>query len=136
MSEDKALYPPVDPVSAGITGRCPRCGQGKMFDGFIKLPKHCRNCGLDYSFVDTGEGPAVLVMLLVGFIVVGLALWMEVTLAPPLWLHFILWIPLALALCLTALRTMKGILIALQYKHNAAEGQIDRSANPNDVASR
>jgi uncharacterized protein (DUF983 family) len=64
-------------------------------------------------------------MLLIGFIVVGLALWMEVTLNPPLWLHFILWIPLALVLCLTALRWMKGVLIALQYKHKAAEGQLD-----------
>ncbi|PSH61705.1 hypothetical protein CU102_26695 [Phyllobacterium brassicacearum] len=128
MSEDKALYPQVDPVTAGIKARCPRCGQGKMFDGFLASPKQCANCGLDYSFIDTGEGPAVLVMLLIGFIVVGLALWMEVTLDPPLWLHFILWIPLALVLCLAALRWMKGILIALQYKHKAVEGQLDRPA--------
>ena len=93
--------------------------------GFLTPAKHCSTCGLDYSFIDTGEGPAVLVMLLIGFIVVGLALWMEVTLDPPLWLHFILWIPLALVLCLTALRWMKGILIALQYKHKAAEGRLD-----------
>jgi uncharacterized protein (DUF983 family) len=125
MNQDTALYPPVDPVTAGVKARCPRCGQGKLFDGFLAPAKHCSTCGLDYSFIDTGEGPAVLVMLLIGFIVVGLALWMEVTLDPPLWLHFIMWIPLALVLCLTALRWMKGILIALQYKHKAAEGRLD-----------
>lgn len=126
MNEDTALYPTVDPVTAGVKARCPRCGQGKLFDGFLKPAERCSSCGLDYSFIDTGEGPAVLVMLLIGFIVVGLALWMEVTLDPPLWLHFILWIPLALALCLLALRWMKGVLIALQYKHKASEGRLDR----------
>lgn len=126
MNQDKALYPPVDPIKAGIRACCPRCGQGKLFEGYLAPARRCTNCGLDYSFIDTGEGPAVLVMLLIGFIVVGLALWMEVNFDPPLWLHFILWIPLAVVLCLTALRWMKGMLIALQYKHKAAEGHIDK----------
>jgi uncharacterized protein (DUF983 family) len=128
MNEDSALYPTVDPITAGLKARCPRCGQGNLFNGFLEPAKGCSSCGLDYSFIDTGEGPAVLVMLLVGFIVVGLALWMEVTFDPPLWLHFILWIPLALALSLLSLRGMKGVLIALQYKHKAAEGRLDLSA--------
>lgn len=129
MNDDTALYPPVGPVKAGLQARCPRCGQGRLFAGFLNPAPGCTSCGLDYSFIDTGEGPAVLVMLLIGFIVVGLALWMEVNVDPPLWVHFILWIPLALVLCLGALRLMKGVLIALQYKHKAAEGQLDRSAS-------
>ncbi|MCR4266749.1 DUF983 domain-containing protein [Nitratireductor sp. ZSWI3] len=123
--EDQALWPPVDPVSAGLGGRCPRCGEGRLFSGFLTVGRRCGNCGLDYGFADAGDGPAVFVILIIGFIVVGLALWMEVTLSPPLWVHFLLWIPLTLVLALTALRLIKGLLIALQYRNKAAEGKLD-----------
>ena len=112
-------------LKRGFRGRCPRCGEGKLFSGFLTVGKRCHNCGLDYSFADAGDGPAVFVILIIGFIVVGLALWTEVTLSPPLWLHFVLWIPLALVLCLTALRLIKGVLITLQYSKKAAEGRLD-----------
>ena len=124
--EDRAIWPEVEPIAAGLKGRCPRCGEGKLFSGFLTVGGSCGNCGLDYSFADAGDGPAVFVILIIGFVVVGLALWMEVTLNPPLWLHFILWIPLALALCLTALRLIKGVLLTLQYRNQAAEGRLDR----------
>lgn len=126
MNEDKALYPPVDPVSTGLRGHCPRCGQGKLFDGYLKLKPGCAACGLDYSFIDAGDGPVVFVLLIVGFVVVGTALWMEVSYSPPLWLHFILWIPLAIAFGLALTRMLKGVLIALQYRNNARPGEIDR----------
>jgi uncharacterized protein (DUF983 family) len=90
------------------------------------LAKRCGVCELDYTFADAGDGPAVFVILIIGFVVVGLALWMEVSYAPPLWLHFLLWIPLTVVLCLLALRLIKGVLIALQYRNKAAEGRIDR----------
>ncbi|MDW6020916.1 DUF983 domain-containing protein [Mesorhizobium sp. BAC0120] len=125
MSEDKAIWPEVDPISAGLKGRCPRCGEGKLFPGFLSVGNRCVNCGLDYSFADAGDGPAVFVILIIGFVVVGLALWMEVTFNPPFWLHLVLWIPLALVLCLTALRLIKGVLITLQYRNKAAEGRLD-----------
>ena len=128
IGEDKAVWPDVDPISAGLKGRCPRCGEGRLFSGFLTVGKQCSNCGLDYSFADAGDGPAVFVILIIGFIVVGLALWMEVSLNPPLWLHFILWIPLALVLCLTALRLIKGVLITLQYRNKAHEGEWDKGA--------
>lgn len=124
MNEDKAHYAPVDPFSAGLRGQCPRCGQGRLFDGFLALKDRCPNCGLGYDFADAGDGPAVFVIMIIGFVVLGLALWMDVTLAPPLWMHFILWIPLALILCLGTLRPLKGVMIALQYKNNAHEGGI------------
>jgi uncharacterized protein (DUF983 family) len=126
--QDKAIWPAVDPISAGLKGRCPRCGEGRLFSGFLTVGKRCVSCGLDYSFADAGDGPAVFVILIIGFVVVGLALWMEVTLNPPLWLHFILWIPLALVLCLTALRLIKGVLITLQYANKAREGEWDKRA--------
>ena len=83
-------------------------------------------CGLDFSFADAADGPAIFVMLIIGFVVVGLALWVEVSYGPPLWLHFLLWIPLTLVLCLPSLRLIKGVLITLQYANKAAEGRLDR----------
>ncbi|MBW8640143.1 DUF983 domain-containing protein [Hoeflea sp. WL0058] len=127
MSEqDRAIYPSLDPISTGIKGRCPRCGQGHLFDGFLTLKKNCAMCGLDYDFADAGDGPAVFVILIIGFIVVGLALWLEVSYSPPLWLHFILWIPLTIGLSLWLLRALKGVLINMQFKNDASEGKIDR----------
>lgn len=124
--EDRAIWPEVDPIQAGLRGRCPRCGEGRLFAGFLSVGKQCGSCGLDYSFADAGDGPAVFVILIIGFVVVGLALWMEVSLSPPLWVHFTIWIPLALVLCLTALRLIKGVLITLQFSNKAAEGRLDR----------
>lgn len=122
---DRAVWAPVDPVRAGLSGRCPRCGEGRLFDGFLAVGDRCANCRLDYAFADAGDGPAVFVILIIGFVVVGLALWMEVSVNPPLWLHFLLWIPLTLVLSLTSLRLIKGLLIALQYHNKAAEGRLD-----------
>ncbi|MDN2566817.1 DUF983 domain-containing protein [Aquibium sp. A9E412] len=125
MDDDKATWPSVDPASAGLRGRCPRCGEGRLFDGFLGVGSRCSNCGLDYGFADAGDGPAVFVILIIGFVVVGLALWLEVTLAPPLWVHFLLWTPLIVAASLVALRLVKGLMIGLQYRNKAAEGRLD-----------
>jgi len=123
---DNDGFPPVEPIAAGLKGCCPRCGKGRLFAGFLTVAPRCDKCGLDYSFADSADGPAIFVMLIVGFVVVGMALWMEVSYNPPLWLHFLLWIPLTLVLCLPPLRMIKGVLITLQYANKAAEGRLDR----------
>jgi uncharacterized protein (DUF983 family) len=114
----------VSPFIAGLTCRCPRCGKGKLFQGFLSLRPSCEACGLDYGFIDSGDGPAVFIILLAGFIVVGCALIVEVKYQPPFWVHAVLWIPLILMTTLLPLRPMKALLIALQYHHKAAEGQL------------
>ena len=121
---------PPHPVVAGLAGRCPRCGKGKMFSGFLRLKPTCEACGLDYSFVDAGDGPAVFVILIAGFIVVGAALVVETLYQPPFWLHAVMWLPLILITTLAPLRAMKGVLIALQYHHKAAEGRLERRDEP------
>lgn len=125
MSDDKAIWPPVDPIPTGLKGRCPRCGEGRLFDGFLAVGKSCGNCGLDYSYADAGDGPAVFVILIIGFVMVGLALWAEVNLSPPLWVHLVVWLPLTAILALAALRLVKGVLLTLQYARQAAEGRLD-----------
>ncbi|UHS55836.1 DUF983 domain-containing protein [Agrobacterium vaccinii] len=127
MTQDnEAHYPPVDPVKVGLRGCCPRCGHGRLFAGFLTLKPKCSACGLDYAFADAGEGPAVFVMLIVGFLIIGLALWFDTRFSPPVWLHALIWIPTAIILSLVLLKKMKGIMIALQYRTKASEGRIDR----------
>ncbi|WP_320199076.1 DUF983 domain-containing protein [Agrobacterium sp. rho-13.3] len=123
---EEALYPPVDPIRVGLQGCCPRCGRGRLFEGFLKLKPQCSACGLDYDFADAGDGPAVFVMLIMGFLIIGLALWFDARFAPPVWLHALIWVPLATILSLVLLKKFKGIMIALQYRNNASEGRIDR----------
>jgi uncharacterized protein (DUF983 family) len=118
-------YPPQSPIAVGLGCRCPRCGEGRLFAGFLTLAPRCSVCGLEFDFADAGDGPAVFVMLIVGFIVVGAALVVEIKYEPPIWLHMVLWIPLLLALSLGMVRPLKGLMIALQYRNKAQEGRLD-----------
>ena len=108
----------------GLACKCPRCGEGKLYAGFLTLRPRCEACGLDYAFIDAGDGPAVFIIMIAGFIVVGSALIVEIKYQPPFWVHAALWGPLILAITLLPLRSMKALLIALQYHHKAAEGQL------------
>ena len=114
------------PISRGLRGRCPRCGEGHLFQGFLTLRPACERCGLDYSFADSGDGPAVFVILIGGGIVVFAALMTEVLFQPPYWLHALLCFPLILIVTLAPLRLLKGLLIALQYHHKAEEGRFQK----------
>ena len=120
---------PVSPFVSGLAGRCPRCGKGHLFAGFLNVRKECEACGLDYSFADAGDGPAIFVILIAGFVVVGAALLVEIFYQPPFWLHALLWGPLILIVTLAPLRLLKGLLIALQYHHDAAPGRFDGGDN-------
>ena len=109
--------------SAGVRGLCPRCGQGKLFAGFLKAVPTCIVCKLDIGSLDSGDGPAVFIILIVGFIVAGLAAYTEVAYGLSYVTHALLWGPLAVILPLAFLRPFKGIIIALIYRNNAQLGK-------------
>lgn len=104
-----------------MAGRCPRCGRGRLFQGFLAVAPRCESCGLDLSAQDSGDGPVAIIVLVVGFVVVIAALLVEVNYAWPVWLHLLVWLPLSIVLCLVMMRPLKGTLIALQYKHRRHE---------------
>ena len=114
-------------IAAGLSCACPRCGRGRLFAGFLKLRPRCEHRGLDYGFADSGDGPAVFVMFLAGAIVVGAALVTEILFQPTYWVHAALWLPLILLVTLGPLRPMKGLMIALQYHHKAAESRFGQA---------
>jgi len=111
--------PPPSPFKTGLACRCPRCGRGRLFRGFLTVAPACPDCGLAFGDHDTGDGPAVFVILILGFVFVGLALHVEFAYAPPIWVHVILWPPLILGAAIGMLRPLKALLVALQYKYRA-----------------
>ncbi len=113
----------VSPWIAGLSGRCPRCGNGRLFAGLLQLAPSCSSCRLDFGFADAGDGPAVFVILFAGFLVAGGALITELMYQPPYWLHAVIWGPVAVMVPLAMLRPFKGLLVALQYANAAREGR-------------
>ncbi len=105
------------PFSAGLRSRCPRCGEGPLFSGLLAVRDRCVVCELDLRAQDSGDGPAVFVILILGFLSMGLAVWVEFAFGPPLWVHVLLWPVVVLGLGLALLRPLKATLIALQYRH-------------------
>jgi uncharacterized protein (DUF983 family) len=118
----------LNPFLAGALGRCPNCGEGPLFAGFLTPTPQCSHCGFALAAADSGDGPAVFVIMIVGFLIVFGALFTEVAYHPPVWFHLVVWLPLGAVLCLGLLRPMKGLMIAAQIRNKAAEHRRDKDA--------
>ena len=112
----------IDPIRAGLVCRCPNCGRGKLFSGFLKVVDRCAVCGFDFSRLNTGDGAAVFIMQIAGAPVVFTALFVEIAYSPPIWLHLIVWPPLVLVLALALMRPGKGVMVALQMRNRTEPG--------------
>src|SRR6202008_817772 len=105
--------PTTSVLAAALKGGCPRCGRGALF----------HKGGLSYGFADSGDGPAVFAIFILGFVILGGALLLEFKVEPPVWVHIVLWGIATPLLAFFLLRVLKAMLIALQYKHKAEEGR-------------
>ena len=124
--QDQGAWPKLEPIRTGVRGRCPRCGHGHLFDGFLKLRERCEVCDLSYSFADPADGPAFFVICFACIPAVAFALVLQVKLDPPLWVHLFTSLPVLLLTCLAPLRPLKGWLVCSQYYFKAREGRIVR----------
>ena len=113
------------PFLAGALGRCPNCGEGHLFDGFLKVAPRCSSCGFDLARADSGDGPAVFVIFIAGFIAAFGILLTEIFLRPPIWVEFAIWLPIAAILSLGLLRPLKGLMIAAQFANKASQAGRD-----------
>ena len=118
-----AIYNSPTTLHAGLTCRCPRCGEGRLFSGFLTVAPRCEACGLDFSFADPADGPAFFVMSGVGILVVAVWAAAVVMFHPPLWAQFATVFPALIGGCLACLRPMKAWLVAEQYVHKAEEAR-------------
>ena len=113
--------PGISPYAAGLACRCPRCGRGRLYAGYLKVAETCTDCGFDLRKADSGDGPAVFIIFILGFLVVPAALLLEQLLAPPYWVHVAVWPAVILGGALALLPPLKGLLIALQFHHKASD---------------
>lgn len=111
----------ASPFAAGLACRCPNCGKGKVFAGFLRFAPACDQCGADFSIADAGDGPAFFVMFAALIVIVPAAMVVELAISPPDWVHLLLWPPVTLGFCLALLRPFKATLFALQWRHRAGE---------------
>lgn len=121
---------PPSPFHTALTGACPSCGARSLFAGPVAFAPRCPACGLDYSAFNVGDGPAAFLTLIIGALMLGLAMALELTLRPPIWIHVILWLPLTIAAVIYGLRLAKGALLALEYRNAAREGRIAGGRDP------
>src|SRR6478735_2438033 len=118
------------PFLTGLACRCPNCGKGRLFKGYLKVAERCEACGFDLSSADSGDGPVVFILLIVGMIVVFSMLFTEIAYHPPIWVHLVLWLPLTAILTLAALPPFKGVMIAMQFVNRASEHRADQRNRP------
>jgi uncharacterized protein (DUF983 family) len=116
-------YQPLSAVSTGIAGKCPRCGHGKLFSGYLSVAKACTSCGLDFGFADAGDGATWFVMLFACVVGVGSIVGIEIAYSPVWWIHVLIAIPLLIVLPVLLLRPVKGMLLCQQWKTGASEGR-------------
>jgi uncharacterized protein (DUF983 family) len=131
--KEATLTKPVDTVTAllrGLRGRCPGCGEGRLFRAFVKVGHHCEACGEPFFHHRADDFPAYLVIVLVGHIVVPLAMYVEIAFSPSYWLHAALWLPLIAGLGIGLLQPVKGLIVALQWQmgmHGFAAAKLARA---------
>ncbi len=121
----KRAWPVQSPFSTGVRGRCPRCGQGRLFKSFLTLAPRCDVCGLDYAFADPADGPAFFVICFTCVPAVLFAVWLEVEYEVPYWVHLVTSLPVLLLTCIPPLRPLKGWLVASQYIYKAEEARLE-----------
>jgi uncharacterized protein (DUF983 family) len=112
------------PAAVALRGLCPRCAAKTLYKGLAGFTSKCRACGLDFAGFNVGDGPAAFLILVIGALVTGLAVWLELAAEPPFWVHALLWIPLTAIAVVGSLRFAKGLLLALEYRNRAREGRI------------
>lgn len=128
--------PPATPlVRAALLARCPRCEIAPLFDGWIRFAPKCRSCGLDLATFNVGDGPAAFLILIVGGLITGLAVTLQLAADPPFWVHILLWVPLTTALVILCLRVSKAALLILEYRNKAHGGRLAGSAADKGASS-
>jgi uncharacterized protein (DUF983 family) len=119
MNDNANLSPRF--AKAALFGLCPKCGARSLFDGVAQFAPRCRACGLDCANFNVA-----FITLIVGAVLVGLALWLEVSVQPPVWVHLVLWPPLVIGATIWGLRLGKAALLIAEFQRSAGEGQIKK----------
>lgn len=109
------------PIATGLACKCPACGKGPLFDGYLTVVEKCEACGEPLRARSSGDGPAVFVIFALGAILSVLAWMVQTLFSPPIWVHGILW-PVAVVVgTVLLLRPFKGVIVALEFRHGTPD---------------
>ena len=109
---------------AALFGLCPECGAKTLFAAPAQFADRCDNCGLDYSAFNVGDGPAAILTLLLGALIIAAAISLDVAVRPPFWVHVLIWVPATSLMVLFSLRLAKGALLIAEHRNKASEGKL------------
>ena len=115
----------VSPISAGLRCRCPNCGEGRLYRGYLKFKDRCEACEADLTVADVGDGASFFVMWAALILIAPAAMIFELLVHPPTWVHVLIWPPAIIVVCMALLPPFKATLFALQWKHNAGQARLD-----------
>ena len=124
MTDPGSTYPKLSPFATGLLGRCPRCGKGTIFSGFLALKPRCEVCNLDLTVADTGDGPSFFASFIGSVVILAAAVYVQIAYEPPFWVYVVLLVFGALFV-VGLIRPLKGLLTALQFTNKAAQGRFE-----------
>lgn len=127
MKPEQSIEGQPSIARAALFGLCPQCGHKTLFAGLGQFADRCANCGLDFSSYNVGDGPAALLTMGIGALIIVLALIVDTAFRPPFWVHVIIWVPFTAALTVITLRMAKAALLAAEHRNRA------REANKSDL---
>lgn len=113
------------PGWSGFAGKCPKCNEGPLFRAYLKPLDECPVCGLKFNVADAGDGPAAFVILIVGFVMAPLVALTALVFAPPVWVYWVVWIPLTILFSLYILQKLKGVFIASHLYRCVHDGPVE-----------
>jgi uncharacterized protein (DUF983 family) len=129
VTETKHIEGQPGIAKAALLGLCPQCGTKSLFTNPVHFAERCEDCGLDYSAFNVGDGPAALLTLVIGALIIIMAILLDVAARPPFWVHVIIWVPLTVLMVVLSLRVAKGALLVSEYRNQAGEGQTKGEAD-------
>lgn len=115
MAPTQRLPGAAQALRRGLYGRCPVCGEGRMFRAFLKVADTCPHCSEELHHPRADDFPAYLVIVIVGHILVPIVLAVETEIAPAVWISMTLWPLVALTMALGLLQPIKGAVVAIQW---------------------
>ncbi|MCO4090434.1 MAG: DUF983 domain-containing protein [Sphingorhabdus sp.] len=121
MKPEQSIEGQPSIAKAALFGLCPQCGHKSLFAGLGQFADSCANCGLDFSSYNVGDGPAALLTMGIGTLIIVLALGVDSVFHPPFWVHVIIWVPFTAALTVISLRMAKAALLAAEHRNRARE---------------
>ena len=123
-------------VGRGLRNRCPICGEGRVFQGFLRVVPECAVCGAPLGRLRADDAPPYVVIFLVGHLLVPPVFWVERAYEPPMWLHMVVWLPLFAVLCTLMLRPVKGAVVGYMTRMGFLDDETEREEQPPTVAAR